>query len=40
VRNGHKGVVEVHLDGGPMLSFRVERSVVDTLQADEAAQSA
>jgi hypothetical protein len=41
VRRRHKGVVDVYLDEGPTLSFRVEREVADALQAqvDQGAQS-
>lgn len=41
VRHPHKGVVEVYIDEGPTMSFRVDRDVDDVLQAqvDQAAQS-
>lgn len=41
VRRPPKGVVEVYIDEGPTMSFRVERDVADVLQAqvDQAAQS-
>jgi hypothetical protein len=42
VRHPPKGVVEVYIDEGPTISFRVERDLADGLQAqvDQAAQSA
>ena len=42
VRRPPKGVVEVYIDEGPTMSFRVERDRADALQAqvDQAAQSA
>jgi hypothetical protein len=41
VRHPPKGVVEVYIDKGPTMSFRVERDLADMLQAqvDQAAQS-
>jgi hypothetical protein len=41
VRHPPKGVVEVYIDQGPTISFRVERDLADLLQAqvDQAAQS-
>lgn len=41
VRHRHKGVVEVYIDNGPTLSFRIAPGEVDALQArvDQAAQS-
>lgn len=41
VRHPPKGVVEVYIDEGPTMSFRVERDLADVLQAqvDQAAQS-
>jgi len=41
VRNVHKGEVEVYVDEGPTMSFRVERDEADVLQSqvDQAAQS-
>jgi hypothetical protein len=41
VRDRHKGVVEVYIDEGPTVSFRVDGDVADELQAqiDQAAQS-
>lgn len=41
VSHGHKGVVEVWVEDGPTLSFRVAPDAADTLQAhvDQAAQS-
>jgi len=40
VHDPRKGVVEVYIDEGPTISFRVERDVADVLQAqvDQAAQ--
>ena len=41
MRHPHKGVVEVYIDEGPTISFRVERDMADALQAhvDQAAES-
>jgi hypothetical protein len=41
VRHHHKGVVEVYIDEGPTMTFRVEPDVAGALQAqvDQAAQS-
>lgn len=41
VRHRREGVVDVYIDDGPTMSFRVDRDVADALQAhvDQAAQS-
>jgi hypothetical protein len=41
VRNRHKGEVEVYVDEGPTMSFRVETDEAEAFQArvDQAAQS-